>query len=196
MAQYYYLVASFPLLFFDSEHPPEIDSFLALCGEHLSPRDLRVVRAAELAAAPDASSGCGVLTRWRVWDTALRNELVRLRAKQRGIDPDPYLREGEQLVSVAEVARAAVSQELPLAAELTLERARWEYLDELEAGHYFDLEKVVIYYLRLQILHRKAQFDPEAGTAAFQEIYRGITRPIREGTAPSTEGESENVSNP
>jgi len=192
LAQYYYLVATFPMLFFDTERPLGIESFLESCGEHLSSRDYRVIEAASLSPLPTGGPSCGLLERWRAWETALRNELVRARAKEQGIDPEGHLREGEQIVSVAEAARDAFGQEVPLAAEQVLDRARWDYLDELETGHYFDLEKVIVYYLRLQILHRKALFDAESGAAAFEEIYRGTTRPIREGMAPSIEGESAN----
>jgi hypothetical protein len=192
LAQYYYLVASFPMLFFDSERPPDMESFLALCGEHLSSRDLRVVQAAQDLGLQAEKVTCPALDSWRAWERALRNELVKLRAKQRGIDPEPYLREAPDVIAVTEVARAALAQEAPLGAEVLLERARWDYLDELETGHYFDLERVVIYYLRLQVLHRRALFQIETGTAAFQEIYRGITRPIREGVESSTGGESTN----
>ena len=192
MAQYYYLVASFPMLFFDSERLPALDSFLALCGEHLAPRDFRIVAAASIDSLDHAGPSCGVLARFRTWETALRNELVRIRAKARAVEAEDYLREGLQIVSAAAVARSAAAQEVPLAAEQLLDRSRWDYLDEVETGHYFDLERVVVYYLRLQILHRKAQFEAAAGKAAFDDIYggvtRGITDPVRQG-APD-QGES------
>jgi hypothetical protein len=189
LAQYYYLVASFPMLFLDSERPPAIDSFVAVCGEHLSPRDFRIVETASISTLEFRKPSCTVLDRWRSWETALRNELVKLRAKSRGIDPDRHVREGAEIVSVADIARSAFGQEIPLAAEQVLNRARWEFLDELEEGHYFDLEKVVVYYLRLQILHRKGLFDAATGAAAFEEIYKGIARPIYEGAAPKAQGE-------
>jgi len=181
LAQYYYLVASLPMLFFDSERPPALEAFLGLCAEHLSPADFRMVEAASTSAVERQVPTCAVLERWRSWETALRNELVRLRAKARGIDPDRHLREGEDIVSVTTIARGAFAQELPLAAEQHLDRARWEFLDELEEGHYFDIEKVVVYHLRLQILHRRALFEVETGSEAFAVVYEKITRPIYEG---------------
>ncbi|MBN1834497.1 MAG: DUF2764 family protein [Spirochaetales bacterium] len=189
MTQYYYLVASLPLLFFDSQRPPALDSFLQACRENLHPRDVRVLEAVSLSALELTRPSCAALDRWRTWETGLRNELVKARAKSRGLDPEGHLREGEQIVAAAEVAREAFGQETPSAAEQVLDRARWDYLDELEAGHYFDLERLVVYYLRLQILHRRALFDVEAGRAAFEQIYRGITRPIREGVTSSSQGD-------
>jgi hypothetical protein len=181
LAQYYYLVASLPMLFFDSERAPTLDAFLQLCAEHLSPGDFRLVEAASIAVLERRRPSCGVLERWRTWETALRNELVRLRAKARGVDPERHLRESGDVVAVTGIARGAFAQELPLAAELSLDRARWEFLDELEEGHHFDVEKVVIYHLRLQILHRRAFFQVETGTEAFGAVYEKVTRPIYEG---------------
>jgi hypothetical protein len=183
LAQYYYLVASLPMLFFDSERPPSLEEFLTLCAEHLSPADLRMVEAAGVSAEGPSGPTCALLERWRAWETALRNELVRLRAKAHGLDPERHLREGEEIVSVTNIARSAFAQDLPLAAEQSLDRARWDFLDELEEGHYFDVEKVVAYHLRLQILSRRRLFDVETGTEAFGALYEKITRPIFEAAA-------------
>jgi hypothetical protein len=177
------------MLFLESERPTALDSFVALCGEHLSSRDFRIVESASISDLAARSPSCAVLDRWRSWETALRNELVKLRAKARGLDPERHLREGTEIVSVADVARGVFAQELPLAAEQELNRARWGILDELEEGHYFDLEKVVVYHLRLQILHRKGLLDVESGTAAFEGIYRQITRPIYEEVEATAQGE-------
>jgi hypothetical protein len=180
LAQYYYLVASLPMLFFDSERPLELEAFLELCAEHLSRGDYRMVETASISLLERRRPSCAVLERWRTWETALRNELVRLRAKVRGADPERHLRESGDIVAVTGIARGAFAQELPLAAELSLDRARWDYLDELEEGHFFDVEKVVVYHLRLQVLHRRALFQVETGTGAFGAVYEKVTRPIHE----------------
>jgi hypothetical protein len=177
------------MLFLESERPPALDSFIALCGEHLSSRDFLIVESASISDLAPRTPSCAVLDRWRSWETALRNELVKLRAKARGLDPEHHLREGTEIVSVADAARGAFAQELPQTAEQELNRARWGFLDELEEGHYFDLQKVVVYHLRLQILHRKGLFEVASGTAAFEGIYRQITRPIYGEVKATAQGE-------
>ena len=81
-------------------------------------------------------------------------------------------------MGTAEIAREAAAQESPLAAEELLNRARWSFLDDLEVGCFFTIEKLIIYYLRLQILERKSLFNKEAGTERYKSIYQSITKEI------------------
>jgi hypothetical protein len=78
------------------------------------------------------------------------------------------------------VAREAYAQDSPLQAEDTLNRARWGYLDELEVGHYFDIEKILVYALRLQVLARKALFDADRGRELFDKVYSEIISSVGE----------------
>jgi len=41
-----------------------------------------------------------------------------------------------------------------LEAEKTLDQARWEFLDSLSIGHYFDFNYLLSYLLKLKILER------------------------------------------
>ena len=47
---------------------------------------------------------------------------------------------------------------------------RWQFLDELEKDHHFDLEFLILYYLKLQILDRLASFNKEKGLENFRKI--------------------------
>jgi hypothetical protein len=105
---------------------------------------------------------------------------VRLRAKNRSREAQPYLVDSPVLLAPQAIAREAFAQESPLQAEDTLNRARWRYLDELEVGHYFDIDKILVYALRLQILARKALFEAEKGREMFEKVYSEIIRPVGE----------------
>ena len=48
----------------------------------------------------------------------------------------------------------------------------------MESGHYFDIDKILIYLLRLQILQRKALFDDQKGRELFDKIYAEIINPV------------------
>jgi hypothetical protein len=178
LAQYYYLVASFPLLFYDTERITSRREFLDLCGQHISPRHYQLLSSTSTTDLRPTTPSCGILDLWREWETSLRNELVRLRAKKRGTEAEAYLVDSPWIINAQQIAREAFGQESPLQAEDTLNRARWSYLDELEVGHYFDIEKVLVYALRLQILERKALFDKEKGREMFEKIYAEVTSPI------------------
>jgi len=101
-----------------------------------------------------------------------------LRGKKKGVETEAYLIGSPGIITAQQIAREAFVQESPLQAEDTLNRARWSYLDDLEVGHYFDIEKILVYALRLQILERKALFDEEKGREMFEKIYAEVTSPI------------------
>ncbi len=180
MSQYYYAAASLPFLIYDGEQNMSSSAFLQLCQEQLSSADYDVLTQAGLA---DPSSlekiGNALLRHWRAWETVLRNELVALRAQKQGTEGEKYSRPVTvDILEVQELARNAVSQESPLTAEEILNRARWSFFDELEVGHYFDIERLIIYYLRLLLLERKALFDKEKGTERFGEIQQQVSSVI------------------
>lgn len=184
MSQYYYLVATLPMLFYQTDRALPREEFLELCRPQMSKADFRVLSEAVLAVRGTPKSGCAVLDRWRCWETALRNELVKLRARRKSVEPAGHLAEGGELIGLSEIARQAFAEGSPLAAEDLLNQARWEYLDQLEVGHYFDLSRLVLYSLRLQLLERKRRLtDRERGNANFQTQYASITHSIREEPA-------------
>ena len=178
MAQYYYLVASFPLLFYETEKIPSHQEFLDLCRPHIAPRHYQLLTHASSSDPRPTTPSCRTLDLWREWETALRNELVTLRGKKKRVEVEAYLVYSPWTATAQQLAGEAFGQESPLQAEDTLNRARWSYLDELEVGHYFDIEKILVYALRLQILERKALFTTDKGLEMFQTIYAEVTSPI------------------
>jgi hypothetical protein len=104
--------------------------------------------------------------------------LVTLRGKKKRVEAEVYLIDSPGIITAQQLAREAFSQESPLQAEELLNRARWNFLDDLEVGHYFDIEMILVYALRLQILERKALFDEEKGREMFDKIYAEVTSPI------------------
>ena len=180
MAQYYYLVASLPMLSYEYERAPSLDEFLAVCKPLVSPQHLSLLESASATDLEAYSAVCRTLDLWRSWEITLRNELLRLRAKNRGREAQPHGTGSTGTVGPQVIAREAFSQESPLQAEEILNRARWSYLDELESGHYFDIDKILVYALRLQLLERKALFDEQKGREMFAKVYTEIINPVGE----------------
>ena len=180
MAQYYYLVASLPLLFYDGVSIPSHEEFLVTCRPLLTPQHYRLLVCAGTTDIQGGVTGCEILDLWRSWEISLRNELVRLRAKNRGRSAEPYLVESPGVPAPQAVAREAYAQDSPLQAEDTLNRARWGYLDELEVGHYFDIGKVLVHALRLQVLARKSLFEADRGSEMFDKVYSEIISSVGE----------------
>ena len=88
--------------------------------------------------------------------------------------PKEFERENPDLLLEEKHAREAFEHDSPLAAEDILNWERWSYLEELELGHYFDTDKVLIYYLKLQLLTRIKSFNKEKGTEKFNNIIENI----------------------
>jgi hypothetical protein len=171
LSQYYYTVASLPLLQYDSENIFSIDNFHDICAGELTERDLALIKKISLVPAEKEDiPSSPTLDCYYMWERNLRNNLVRLRAHEKGVDEQLYLRPVEEIPGPLRVAQQAFQQESPLAAEQILNRARWELFDLLEAGHYFDIDYLIIYKLRLLLLWRKAAFKKEKGEASYNMI--------------------------
>ena len=184
MSQFYFLVASLPLLSYENRDAMDPAEYLAMLADHLSPADLETVAAARIdaPASDDDSSAASVhptIAGWTRFERGLRNTLVHLRANGSS-DPNEFIRldrdgnDNTEPVELAEAAREAYSHESPLSGEDILNRARWFHLDELEVGHFFDLHRVIIYYLKLQILARRRVFTRSEGERLFAAINERI----------------------
>jgi len=179
LSQYYFTVASLPLLNFEIVCPLRYDEFLEICGQNLSDHDFAAVESARLDVSDLKKAGNGILNRWILFERSLKNELVKLRGSELGIEPEKYIKHFVYNTSTPIIARNALKQEDPLKAEYFLDRARWNFLDEMEIGHYFDVEKLIVYSLQLQILERKMLFNLDQGKENFQNIYGKIKTAIR-----------------
>ena len=178
MAQYYYTVASLPTVLLDQDPPITSEYFLDTCRYTISEKDYQILQSARLL--PEEVTGHPALEQWNAWETALRNELAKLRAANTGMDAEPYLREGGNGSGSFETAREAAGAANPAAGEDVLDMARWRYLDDMGTGHIFDMTALIIYYLKLQIAERRVVRTPEAGKVNYQEIYDRITAKIHQ----------------
>ena len=185
---FYYLFASLPELSFDRPTPITMKDFLALCSEHLPAASCRLLAETDLFQSHASPTRLRVLNVWFEQEHALRNELARLRAQRLGWDVTPHLRSAVRDGDLAAVAARILENESPRSAEDELDRARWTFLDGLEFGHYFDLESLALYWLKLRLLERRAVFNKERGREglrAFVSLPNEMTRQACAG-APET----------
>ena len=76
---------------------------------------------------------------------------------------DPYLTSSVQW---------ATNQESPVESELSLDRLRWERIEALSKGHYFDIDYLITYALKLQLLERWERINSEGGMKVLQTLVR------------------------
>jgi len=176
---YYYLRSTLPTLLPASGAPFSFGGFMERCEGRVESADYKVLAAARMGAPEDgetlkAARVSRVLSSYFSWEKALRNELVRLRAHKLGKAPERYIRPGDPEWDAIRTAQNAVQCEDPLEGEFLIERERWSYVERLETGHYFDLEALVAYALKLQILERRALFEAERGETSYKTAYSEI----------------------
>lgn len=157
MADFYpYLISSLPMLHFGMKPPFSFERFLEICREFIPVHDYTVLcDLPEPARYMDDRTRQKTVREWIEFDTALRNELVKARTQRMHHEPSSYLRPGASPdPTLAAAATAAVANPALLAAEMSLDEVRWKALDELAAGHHFDLELLITYAWKLLILIR------------------------------------------
>ncbi len=174
MTQYYYLVASLPMLRSDDPPPLPSPAFLELCREQAAAADHALLTRISLAALEFLPGDPAVWKEYASWETALRDELAVLRGQQLGLDPAPFLRVAPFVAGLTALAREALGAGTPGEVEAALDRRRWSRLDELEAGTQFGLGRLVVYRLKLLLLERRQRFQPEPGRKAFTSEFSRI----------------------
>jgi len=150
------------MLEFGMKMPFLYDNFFKNCEEQLVFSDMEIIRNKK------ASS---LLKEWENFDTTLRNEIVKFRAQKKSIDPQQYIR-GENLQDpfIAKFAHWVTSEQPLLEAEIGLDRYRWEKIDELSKGHYFDIDFLVAYAIKLKILERWDKINSGGKEEVLQEL--------------------------
>jgi len=153
---YTYLISSLPALNFGMKPPFSFERFLEICRSFISEEDLLLLSNLPITIDEYSKSvSHPTIERWLAFDTMLRNELVKIRAQSKKIDASKYLR-GENPIDVA-VTHTAMSSHRSasiLEAEKILDEARWQALDDLGFGHYFDMDSLILYAYKLKILER------------------------------------------
>lgn len=152
---YTYLISSLPMLHFGMKPPFACERFIEYCARFIPESDVATLKKASITGEYLGQGAHPTLKKWQDFDTLLRNELVKVRASYLHQDPDKYLRQDKYAPTyIMHIVLNAHRIPSILDAEKALDEERWRFLDELAFGHYFDLEILLIYYLKLLILQR------------------------------------------
>jgi len=141
---------------FGMRPPFSSQDFLEECRDLIPEKDFTTLSGLPKTEEATLSQiGQPIIKAWIAFDTNLRNELVKVRSSYRHTDPAKYLRpDGYTGIATAHLALEAHKNTSLLEAERFLDQQRWKALEELQAGHFFDLEFIIIYAYQLRILER------------------------------------------
>lgn len=153
---YTYLIASLPMPHFGAKPPLSFEKFLTMCKGLIRDDEFELLESfAKGEDRPYQANAALTLKRWKEFDTALRNELVKVRASRKHIEPSKYLRENtDSNVALMHTVTNIVRNPSLLEAEKALDLQRWRFLEELAFGHYFDMDYLILYAQKLLILER------------------------------------------
>ncbi len=159
------------MLEFGVRPPISYTDFISLCKTHLNLADFRTIERVNISPGEDTEDPSYRLREWKRFNTTLRNEMAWRRTLRYGKEPSRYIRgEGLRDPSLSIFAQWVLSQDSPLEAELSLDRMRWDRIEELKKGHYFDIDCLITYALQLQILERWDRINSGDGMQVLQEL--------------------------
>lgn len=168
--QYYYTVNTLPYLVFDETPPIHRERFFEICNFELQKSHIKQLASIHLYQLKGDCDSSDVINKWLFWERSVRNALVILRASKLKIDATTYQRANGYTPYHLFLAKKIFSAENPFIAEKIFDKSRWHFFEELEKEHLYSIEKLILYYLKLQILDRRALFDTKMGKDKFSEL--------------------------
>lgn len=171
MAQYYYFLSSLPLLDFDESPPLNVSSFLAQAHVMLSERDYALLESVLLDR--DCEFSTPFVSYVREWFRAFYNALVVFRASRLGLNGEKWLR-GMPDGYFIEKVRPVFQHDSAVGKQEALYRLIWSFLDECGVGHFFDLETLIVYGLRLSLLEARSVQTKERGANVFDKVFDNL----------------------
>ncbi|MBU4333328.1 MAG: DUF2764 domain-containing protein, partial [Candidatus Omnitrophica bacterium] len=105
-------------------------------------------------------------------EKSLKNEIAAFRAKRAHKKPEDYVKdESFRDYSLQDAINKAARKENLLEAEKDIDHIRWQVLEDLAVGHYFDIDFLYIYGLQLKIVERYSKIASSRGAEVFN-IYK------------------------
>lgn len=158
--KYYYLVASLAYLEFEKPLPISREEFLSECKKWLDESDFKKLVGISINDIEIRPEDPAIIKEWKSFDLTLRKDLGEIRRMRK---KSLHERIPTRLMDVFD-------EPTPLLMERKLEKKRWDFIEEKEFGRHFDIDTLVLYFLKLQILERLAAFEEEKGKARFERL--------------------------
>lgn len=132
---------------------------------------------------------------WFAFSRTARNVLVALTARNHGLEVAPYLvGDGptEQALAHSGARDFGLSSEVemlevllqigempdPAEKERRLDALRWAWLEEQEFFHYFTIERIFAYTVKLEIVSRWASLDAVQGAEQLRQLVDGLKKAV------------------
>ncbi len=186
------------------EHPEELPAFIVrLLEAYAHPDDVEYddvdcsvpfeKAIFEAYYAECARSSSGFMREWAAFDKALRNVSAAITARRLDRPVAEVLVGDDEIVAGLTKSSAAdfgLKGELPwidslLAAlaedvnmidkEHRIDQIRWEHTEEMTAFDYFNIDVVLAYLIRINLVHRWCALDVERGREMYRKLVGGLS---------------------
>ncbi len=161
MEKYYYLIAQLPTLFFGKEALISIDYFLEEAQKWMNLKDFKLLSDIDMNDFSIDNKIHPVFFQFKLFESKLRTDIALWRKAQKQ----------DQEYKPSSIPVSTLKEGTPLNVEIRLMELRWNFLEEMEREHHFDVGYLILYYLKLQILRRYFTFNKEQGLEKFQKLY-------------------------
>ncbi len=166
---YYYLCAQLPLLTREGKSPIAAGALDELAKQGLNKEDYNKFSRCKLVPDWENFTATGtVYDQYFVWEKALRAAIARVRCTP-GSEAADAIPEAESFSEINAMINTALGQ-TPAERELTVNRLRWEKLDELAFNREFTLDFLCAYKLKNEILLKLQNRTQEAGKKIFERL--------------------------
>ena len=172
MKNYYYILAALETIRLGEKIPISEEYFLQFAEDTMDAKGYQILLKCRWGLTEP--TGFSFADRILSWEKKLRLELAKARILKLPFDSPPDLQAPDGSYSLLEQVRAVIALDSPLDAELDLDQLRWSFLEETGARHYFDLEALVVYYLKLQLAVRRKKLQEELGKDTFKKEYAAL----------------------
>jgi len=160
MDRYYYFIAQLPHLYFGKETHITIDKFFEEGEKWLSQGDFSLLKEIDISNFSIQKSDPEVVRLYKGFEYNLREDLASYRRA----------RKVSQEYKTRFISSGILKELNPLEIEKTLMKIRWDFIEQLEVGHHFDIDILILYLYKLQILERLSTFDKEKGFEKYKQI--------------------------
>ena len=170
MAQdYIYFAGTLPMLFFGEKPAKSVEAFDEDALRLTDERTADLLKEITLYN-PGAENLPPMVRKFYDWENALRNSWLEVRKKYRS-DAGDFKRNNPDFYSeIAPALTVAANTADLLEAEKIIDRLRWNALENFSTGHYYDLDFLALYRIKLQILAKYDVRTAANGNQALEEI--------------------------
>lgn len=168
----FYFLSSQPSLRWGEQAAFSPAEFIKLCEEYFGAKTAARLSLLSLLPSEDKNVKSDVVSAWRDFEAFVRNSVASIRKSKLKRSGLAFTPRETSILSPGYSKRIdeIMSMPSPLERENALDLFRWQFLDSLEAKHYFDYGCLEIYTMKLLLLEKQNSRQLKAGKEAFARL--------------------------